>query len=240
MKKYMMALSALALLAFSGCDKWAGDTVTQEFAINGTYTELVVEDAFDVTVSEAVSQAVVKAGENDMSKVRVELDGTKLKIHLKGWATSYGDLDVTLPYNPNLKSVHLSGASDFRSTYVISNQNVALNLSGASKLYCIVEADQLDLTMSGSSMATIDGAAGSVNMNISGSSDLIKKIAGNRYYLVCDKCKCYLSGSSEAYIHCDGSITGSVSGSSSLHYTGNATTTGCSTSGSSKISHDVL
>ena len=149
-------------------------------------------------------------------------------------------MKVLLPYNPDLNDVDLSGASDFHSTFAITGQKVELELSGASDFYGFVEADELELKISGSSNATIDGVVGKLDMSISGSSDLKEKIVGNHYSLVCDQCKCSVSGSSDAYIHCDGSIKGGVSGSSELHYTGNASTSGCSISGSSSVTHDVL
>ena len=240
MKKYLIALAAIATMGFCGCEKWAGDPVTQEFSIDGSYTVLDVDDAFNVTVSDAVNQAVVTAGENVMSKVKVETSGNTLKIYLKGWNVSSGKMTVILPYNPALTSVDLSGASDFRSSFALTGQKVTVECSGASDFYGCVEAEELDLDLSGSSDATIDGTATKVDMSISGSSDLVRKIVDDHYSLVCTQCECSLSGSSDAYIHCDGAITGSVSGSSELHYTGNASTTGCSTSGSSTLTRDVL
>lgn len=240
MKKNLIVLSAIALMAFCSCTEWEGDPITQEFSADGNYTELVVQDAFDVTVSETVSQVTITAGENIMSKVRVVREGDELKIYLKGWTVSSGEMKVLLPYNPNLKSVELSGASDFRSNYALTGHEVEVELSGASDFYGFVEADELDLNVSGASNATIEGVVNKLDMNISGSSDLEQKIVDNRYSLVCNQCECSISGSSDAYIHCDGAIRGSVSGSSSLNYTGNASTTGCSVSGSSNVTHDVL
>ncbi len=63
MKKYLAILSVVVLFAFSGCSKYAGDPVSKNFSISGTYTELEVEDAFDVTVSDAATQITITAGE---------------------------------------------------------------------------------------------------------------------------------------------------------------------------------
>ena len=240
MKKCLTVLSAVILTAFCGCSKMDGDPITKEFSITGSYTALDVDDAFDVTVSDTVSQAVVTAGDNIISKVRVEKDGNTLKIYLKGWTVSHSKMNVTLPYNPDLTSVDLSGASGFRSSFTLQGQKIEIECSGASDFYGFVEADELELDLSGASDATIDGTANKLGMDISGSSDLKQKIVDNRYSLVCNQCKCSISGSSDVYIHCDGTISGSVSGSSNLHYTGNAATSGCSTSGGSSVSHDVL
>ena len=240
MKKQLIALTAIALMGFCSCEKMDGDPITQEFSIEGSYTALDVDDAFDVSVSDEVTQVVVTAGDNIMSKVRVERVGNTLKLYLKGWTISHGSMKVVLPYNPILKSVDLSGASEFRSAFPLTSQKVEVECSGASDFYGSVAADELELDISGSSNATIDGVVVKLDMSISGSSDLKEKIVGNRYSLACSQCECSVSGSSDAFIHCDTSIKGSVSGSSSLHYTGNAATTNCSVSGSSSIVHDVL
>ncbi len=240
MRKYMILFATVALTMFCACSKSDGDPITQEFSVSGTYTELTVSDAFDVTVSDEVSQITVTAGENIMSKVRVETVDGELKIYLKGWTVSHSDMKVVLPYNPALRSVELSGASELRSSYVIAGPDVDIELSGSSSFYGFVEADELDLDLSGASDATIEGVVGKLDLNLSGSSDLEKKVAENRYSLTCGQCECSISGASSAYIHCDGTIKGSISGSSSLHFTGTAFTADCSTSGSSSIVHDVL
>lgn len=241
MFKCLIAFSAILMTAFTGCSKWAGDPITQEFTVSGSYTELVVQDAFDVTVSSEVSQITVTAGDNIMSKVKVEMEDNTLKIYLKGWTLSYGsDMKVLLPYNPGLNSVELSGASEFQSPFTLTGTKVEIECSGASVFNGSVLADELDLDLSGSSDATIGGTVHKLDMNISGSSGLEKNIVDGRYSPACTECTCSISGSSVAYIHCDGSISGRVSGSSDLHYTGNASTSGCSSSGSSSITHDVL
>ena len=68
----------------------------------------------------------------------------------------------------------------------------------------------------------------------------MKKVVGSRYALVCDQCEGEMSGGSDAYIHCDGSIKVNLSGGSELHYTGNAATSGCTSSGGSNVCHDLL
>ena len=240
LKKELIILQAIVLAFFCSCSKWDGDFITQEFSVNGIYTELEVEDAFDVTVSDEVSLISITAGDRIMSKVKVEMNDNKLKIYLKEWTICYGTMKVTLPYNPDLVKVDLSGSSSFHSLFPMKGQKVDLELSGASDFFGSVEVDKLKLDMSGSSNATIDGVVRILDMDISGSSDLVQKIVGNHYTLVCDQCKCSMSGSSNAYIHCNNSISGSLSGSSTLYYTGNAATSNCSTSGGSSIIHDIL
>lgn len=301
MKKYLFILSALVLFVFSGCNKitLSGNNITKEFSIEGSYTELVVENAFDVTVSDAVDQITVTTDENVMPKVLVEKDGDKLKIHLKPLSINLGtdlELKVVLPYNADLTSVTLSGASTFQSSYGLSSENIQVELSGASGFTCNFEsfssnvtlsgasefhgkvdtyrvniklsgasdyfgdiqatevamdleggsniegkvyASNLRLEMSGASDATLEGDVTHLDIDLSGSSNIVKTVVNGCYGLTCYDCKGKMSGASEAYIHCNDNITVDLSGGSDLHFTGNAFTGDCTTSGGSHIIHEV-
>jgi hypothetical protein len=278
MRKYLFILSTLILFALCSCNKIAGDPISKDFSIEGSYTELQVENGFDVTVSDAVNQITVTAGENVMPNVLVEKSGNKLRIHLKALTNAYGsDLKVVLPSNADLTNVNLSGASKFYSEYGLDGQKVDVELSGASEFYSDIYADEVDVDMSGASEffgdidadeidmdlssaskvegyvtaiefdielsggsdATLEGQVAELEINLSGASDIIEKVVENRYALICDHCKGSMSGASNAYIHCDGSIKVSLSGGSELHYTGNAATTGSDCTGGSEVSHDV-
>ena len=279
MKKHLIILSTLVLFAFCSCSKFAGEPVTKDFSISGAYNALEVEDAFNVTVSEEATQVTITAGENIMPNVVVETIDSTLKIYLKGWHTNLGkDMTVVLPYNVDLRSVDLSGASEFHSEYGLEGQKVEVELSGASDFYCDIDADDvdidlsgasdfignvwadeiemalsgssnikgnvsaddLDVELSGASDATLEGEVGTLKINLSGASNIKKTVNGNRYGLVCDQCEGSVTGASNVYIHCDGTIKVSLSGASDLHFTGSAFTGDCTTSGGSDIYHDVL
>ena len=278
MRKHLFILSTLVLFALCSCQKYAGDPVTQDFNIEGSYTELQVENAFEVTVSDAVDVITVTAGENVMPNVVVEKIGNKLRIRLKTLTSAYGsDLKVVIPFNADLTSVDLSGASEFHSEYGLDGQKIEVELSGASEFYCELYADEVDVDMSGASEffgdidadeidldlsgaskiegyvtateldielsggsdATLEGQVAELEVNLSGASNIIEKVVEHRYALICDHCEGTMSGGSDAYIHCDGSIKVSLSGGSELHYTGNASTSGSNCTGGSNIVHDV-
>ncbi len=260
MKKYLFVLSALVLFAFSSCQKFAGDPITKEFTIDGTYTELEVSNSFDVTVSDAVDVVTITVGENAMPKVVVEVVDNTLKIRLKSMANVYGgEMKAIIPYNAYLTSVDLSGASQFRSEYGLSGEKVEVELSGASDFYCDIDADEidmnlsgasyiegnvdaseLDLDMSGASDATLKGRVTTLDIDLSGASSIKKSIIGSRYALECDVCKGEMTGSSDAYIHCNQILKVNLSGGSELHFTGAGNPADSNCSGGSEIVHDVL
>jgi hypothetical protein len=248
------------LFAFCSCSQIAGEPISKDFSISGTYTELEVEDAFNVTVSDAATQITITAGEHVMPNVVVETVENTLKIYLKGWHSNRGtDMTVILPYNANLTSVDLSGASEFHSEFGLEGEKVDIELSGASDFYCDIEADEiemdlsgasnykgyvdsdeLDLDMSGASDAILEGQVGTLKIDLTGASKIKKTINGNRYGFACEQCEGSMSGASDIYIHCDGTIKVNLSGASDLHFTGSAFTGDCTTSGGSDIYHDTL
>ena len=260
MKKYLFVLSALVLFAFSGCKKFAGDPITKDFNVPGAYTELEVHNAFDVTVSDAVDVITITAGENVMPKVIVEVVDNTLKIYLKPITNVYGgELKAIIPYNANLTSVDLLGASEFHSEYGLFGENVEVELSGASDFYCDIDAIEidmnlsgashftgnidasgLDLDMSGASNATLKGQVTTLDLDLSGASSIKKTINDSSYGFECDVCKGEMSGASDAYIHCNLIINVNLSGGSDLHYTGAAFTVESNCTGGSNIIHDVL
>lgn len=174
MKKYIVIIiSTVILFAFGGCQKFAGDPITKDFSISGDYTELEVEDAFDVIVSDLATQVTITAGEYVMPNVVVEIVDNTLKIYLKGWHTSYGtDMKVMLPYNANLKSVDLSGASSFQSGYGLKGAKVKVDLSGSSDFDSDIDADEVVIELSGASNFIGNILADKIDMELSGSSDI--------------------------------------------------------------------
>ena len=173
MKKHLIILSTLVLFAFSGCQKFAGDPITKDFSISGAYNALEVEDAFNVTVSEEATQVTITAGENIMPNVVVETVENTLKIYLKGWHNNLGkDMTVILPYNFDLRSVDLSGASEFHSEYGLEGNKVEVELSGASDFYCDIDADEVDIDLSGASDFFGDILADEIEMDLTGSSKI--------------------------------------------------------------------
>ena len=199
MKKYLFVLSAIVLFAFSGCQKIAGDPMSMDFSVEGAYTELQVENAFDVTVSDAATVITVTAGKNIMPNVIVEIVDNTLKIRLKPMTTSYGsEMTVVLPYNADLTSVNLSGASEFHSEYGLEGEKVEVELSGASDFYGNIDADEVDIDVSGASNFYGDILADEIEMDLSGSSDIEGHVTAENLDLD-------LSGASDATL--EGQVT---------------------------------
>lgn len=260
MRKHLSIIAALILLAFTSCTKIEGELISKDFSVDGTYTELDVSNAFEVTVSDAATQITVTAGENVMPKVVIEIVHNTLKIYLKPLTiASLSNLKVVLPYNADLNSVSLSGASSFHSTFPLKAKEVNIELSGASDFYDDIEAEVIEMELTGASNAfgsvrsnrlemelagasdvKLEGYVRSLDLKLTGASEIKKTILGDKYAFGCEICEGDISGASQAYIHCDGNIRVALSGASSLHYTGDANTSESTMSGSSNLVHEKL
>lgn len=299
MKKCLFVLMAFVLVACgNSCKKFAGEPLTKNFGIEGSYTAIEVQDAFDVVVSDAVDSITITVGEKVMPYVIVEVVDNTLKIRISYAGGFYGgEQKAIIPLNADLTKVDLSGASEFHTTYGLEAEKVEVELSGASDFYGDitankvdfdlsgassfngnvettdayiemsgssdyngdilsdiikadlsgssnivgnVTADNLELILSGSSDAKLIGNVAALKIDLAGSSNIVEQVVDHHYALACGRCEGTMSGASEAYIHCDGTIKVDLSGASELHFTGEGNPADCTLSGSSEVIHDVL
>lgn len=213
----------LCLFTLLGCDKIAGNTVTDTIDIENIYKELHVSDAIKVVISDTAEEVKVTASENLLPNVIIEEKGDILDIRLKKGVNSFMSIvNVELPANPNLTIVNLTDASDIEGE---------------------VSAEELIINLTDVSDANFKGHVGKLTLNLKDASTIRKNIINKRYGLSCDECEVSMEDASYAYIHCDGDIKiNKLSGASYFHYTGNATIAlaqGAIT-GASDIKNDIL
>ena len=256
MNRNLLKLTALICIAvaglFASCSKYYGEPVTINYPVDGNYTKLDISHAFDVTVSDDVTEAVVTVPEDLHSKLKLTVKNGTLYIGFtSNWIVTSSECTVKLPRNTQLKDLELSGASSFHgdlqgnsSDIEVSGasefygeviaSSVDFDISGASKVKSTVSADEVDAEISGASKVTFDGACtGTMDIDVSGSSDL------NAIEFNTDAVTGSLSGSSDADVTVCDRIAVNVSGSSDLTYGTSSPdcrpTYGCTISGSSSV-----
>lgn len=263
MKANILVLTAAVLLAAcsSGVVKFGNDdnepAETRTYALNGSYHELEVGRAFNVIMSDSVTEPSVQIAADLHDKVIFRIDEGTLVISLKpGHYRNMGEAVVLLPHNPLLDEIELSGASHFASSLPLEAAEVSLSLSGASTFEGVINASReldielggashltaeiqqpagsTDIELSGASTATLSGATGVLDMDVSGASNL------NAVNLDAANVKGDVSGASTADVLCCQSISVEVSGVSHLTYglaaAGCTPAVNCRTSGSSTAS----
>lgn len=229
MKKTLFMLSLCAL--FFGCTKDWGVPTTRNYPINAIYTGLEVSDAFQVTVSDQVTDVVVTVGDLAHKNVEVKVVNGKLHIGFKpmsfngynGVATAV--IPATLLYDLNLSGassftgnlegynveIDLSGASCFKGN--VSSADIDFDLSGASSFTGTVESEKLEFNLSGASTVTVEGNSNTyMEIDLSGASQL--HAANLKTPMVFGN----MSGGSFADVTCCSSLNVELSGGSTLTY----------------------
>ena len=227
MKKTLIMLSLCAL--FFGCTKDWGIPTTQNYPINAAYTGLDVSNAFQVTVSDEVTDVVVTVGDLAHERVMVEVKNGKLHIGFKPNTMYNGTAQAIIPASV-LRDIDLSGASSFTgdlsgdkvdidlsgASFFRGNvlaHDLDIDLSGASTCESNVEIDKLDVELSGASTLTIGGnCQNSMEINLSGGSRL------NAVNLNAPVIHGNMSGGSTADVTCCSSLNVELSGGSTLVY----------------------
>ena len=211
--KNIVILLSLNILFF-GCTKDWGTPATKNYPINGAYTKLDVSNAFEVTVSDQVTEVVVTVGELAHDRVVVKAVNGELQIGFKpntfGFQPNAKAVAV-IPANANLSDLELSGASSF--TGDLRGADVDIELSGASTYRGTVEATELDIDLSGASDAIIHGVCQTkMDIDLSGASTL--KAADLSAMSVSGE----MSGASDADVTVCSALNVELSGASTLTY----------------------
>ncbi|MBR6174297.1 MAG: DUF2807 domain-containing protein [Bacteroidales bacterium] len=228
--KNIVILLSLSILFF-GCTKDWGTPATKNYPINGAYTKLDVSNAFDVTVSDQVTDVVVTVGELAHDRVVVKVVDGELQIGFKPNTNYSGKAKAVIPATV-LRKLDLSGASSF--TGDLRGDDVDIELSGASTYRGTVEATELDIDLSGASDAILSGACQTkMEIDLSGASTL--KAANLSAMSVYGE----MSGASDADVTVCSDLNVELSGASTLTYGTSSEdchpVVNCSTSGASTV-----
>lgn len=202
------------------------------------FSRLDVQDAFEVIISDTVSDFRIESDIALTDYIRVIQTGKKLLICYQKnicWTGESGS-KVFIPSNKaHLNHIYISGASSVKICEPLCAQSVNLQQSGASTLYATLHVNSVNAHLSGCSHAFLDGEAEAMRVQISGASAVCSEQKNGQYALEVTKLYGNISGSSVVNIHCTGLIDACLSGSSVIFYTGNADARACICSGASCV-----
>lgn len=257
MKKLSILL--IALVSMVSCNSYgyitlSGVSVERRFDGKVPYSSLEISDAIAVTYSDTATAVTVYADSSVMEYVNVENKSGSLRLYLssplKVNMGNTGRISAVVPVCSLLESVSVSGASSFSSGIglvcdsfrasvsgasafsadLTARASVAIVASGASKVRSAVNAERLDVDLSGASDADLSGRVSSYSLSASGASS----VSSGKSNVETDALECSLSGASSGKVRCNMSATGHVSGASSLTVYGEGNVT-VSESGASKV-----
>lgn len=211
-------------------------SIKTERNLTGTFENIEVSEAIDIiyTQNKNLNLEIETTKDNDKNILTEISDGilTIRRKHNNGFMPNINNGKVTIYlYSPKLKGIKLTGASSFKSTNLIKNDEINLDLSGASDATLIVNAIKVKTDLSGASDVNINGICKDIYIKCSGASEF------NGYKLEHLNSTVYISGASDVKIASFNTINGAISGASSLFYKGEPKHINVSESGNSEIIH---
>ena len=251
MKKILIAMASIMVMSilFTGCVVVnAGPVTTRTFDYLG-FESVDIGSAFQAEVVQSNEWRIeITAPDSLFDHLVVAVDGHTLKIGLRNnnsWNYRRPKARITMP---ELYTLKISGASIGSATGFASNHDTDVYVSGASKLDLDLGAYDTRMLVSGASHVTghldvhdfrleINGAS-KVNLSGSGNTLDIQASGASRVdmqnFNITDV-SAGVSGASRVTISPSGKMSVSLSGASSLYYTGNPQLESIEVSGSSTI-----
>jgi hypothetical protein len=229
----------LALLVpwLAGCSfSWgagltgSGHLVTRQFDLAG-FTRVAAGSAFNVTITQGAQFGVVVTVDDNVEEyLDVAKSGETLRLHLK--PVQGGVRHVTLKAQvtmPELRGLHLDGATHTTLVGFSSDKPLEAELSGASRLRGNIKNGEARFSLSGASHVELEGGAGDLRVNANGASR-----ANFERYPSTDSVV-EVSGASHVTLKPSGKLTGSASGASHVSYLGKPEFVRVHTSGASSV-----
>jgi len=191
---------SVVLVLGAGCG-WHGGSGVVSTSLRGVeaFSAVRLETPIEATVVMGAQQPLeLQWDDNLLSLVVTEVEDDTLVVRLAE-GTVYPKLPLTLrAYTPTLNAVTATAASSVTAD--------------------AVQSSRMDIAASGASTVTLTGTSTDMTVALSGASELAASD-----FLV-QTAAVNASGASEGSVHVTGSITGTVSGSSTLTVSGNPAT----------------
>ena len=259
MRKYLIPLTLFAVIALGvfsgGCRVFgvlngSGNPVTETFTLQD-FTRVSASYTFDVTILRADTYSVkVTIDDNLAEFLEVLKEGETLVLRLK---PRYQYTSITLKAEitmPRLKQVTLSGASQASLNGFTADDDLRLEVSGASQVELKgMTTGSLNFQISGASRVSGELVAeGNASFNVSGASrltlngrvrDIDAETSGASTLELLDfparDINVEVSGASTVRVNLAGRLSGSLSGVSRLFYDGAPVQLNINTSGGSSV-----
>jgi hypothetical protein len=220
-QKFILLLSALGSLFFTGCDKvtGSGPVVTETRNVTGfTGLEVSMSGRVNYTIGTAY-KVEVQAQQNILNILETYLDNGRLYVKTKPgtWIKSNESITVNVTA-PELNYVNLDGSANVYITGNMLAPVSAFRISGSGNIYAdrVTVSDKFTATLSGSGdVKILNGTVNNQALKTSGSG---KVDMGN---VVASKCTADINGSGSMWVNVIQNLDATIDGSGSVNYRGN-------------------
>jgi len=235
MTKVILLMISMILVGgiLIGCDndaiKGSGELVTIEKDY-ADFTEVDLSYTVQATIVRSDNFTVeVRIDDNLEQYLNIKLVDDTLKIYMDDghhYKNETIEAEIAMPF---LNELELSGATRADISGFISDHDLDIHISGASKVYGTIVAADAKFDISGASKLELEGSGENVKVKASGASDVDLKD------FTAEDVDISLSGASDGTVNMNGTLDADLSGASKLRYYGNPTMGDIETSGASTI-----
>jgi len=229
MKRISLTLLAVILIITATLKASAQNEQTRQ--VSG-FTKLSSSGSFSIHVKiDGTESLKINADEKIINDIETKVEDGTLKIGFKSkmsWHENVGKVDVYVTAK-TLTALSNSGSGTIKVEGELQGSDVTVHISGSGNITTGVKAEKFDAHISGSGSVEMTGTASDATFEISGSGQLKGKT------LKTGTAKVRLSGSGNIYVNADKTLSAHISGSGSLVYSGTASVTDISTSGSGRV-----
>jgi len=234
MKKTHIGIILVAAIIFSGCIgpfskciMGSGQVIEQEYTLD-EFSSIDFAGGGIVYVTQQPDQSLlIKAEDNVLEKLEVEVVNNKLKIYSHSCFTNIKPIEVHASL-AQVNELAGSGSVKFIGTTPVETDTLDLKISGSGSFDLDLTANEVNTKISGSGKSNLRGTTTSHNVMVSGSADI------KAFELATESTDLLFSGSGKAEVDASKELDVTVSGSARVSYTGDAAVTQ-TVSGSGKI-----
>jgi hypothetical protein len=236
MKKYL--LLSIALLSILPSFSQKIDDPNAELREAKNFHAISVSNAFDVYISQGSEETVAISAAEQKYKdhIKVEVDNGVLRISFdrdrkfwQGWNGNKMRLKAYISFK-SIDKLTASGACDVLIQGTLQQENLDINLSGASDMKGKFAVQNLDVDISGASQMDVTGSAQKLHVEASGASDF------KGFDMVTEFCDAEASGASNIHITVNKELSAHASGASDVLYKGSGIVRDVRSSGASSVS----
>lgn len=246
MKKIKIFLLAVLVLAGAGSTFAGTDSLSTIKPHVSNFDQLKIEGPVDIVIVQGQTESLkITVPAEVKDRVVAEAEGHTLHIRNKhdnwtqGEKSWYGDKGVWQKKHyritayltaSTLESISLSGSGTAKFIDGIKADHFTLQLRGSGSMDGKIDTKSLVTTISGSGRIRLSGNANDSRLKVSGSGVFAAP------ELITSNSNVHVSGSGDAKINANDSITAGISGSGSVNYTGAVKSISSTKSGSGSIS----
>lgn len=223
-------LPVLAVLALSGCvAPSSGPVVTEERDVDEV-TAVVFNSSGELVIRVGEPSLTITGPEDALEKISTESGDDLLVIAATGSSVSWGDLRFELSM-PAISTVKAAGSGDIEVDFAAA-PDVHVALEGSGDVEGVnIDSATVSVSASGSGGVELSGTTIGLSVRLDGSGEAdLENLAATDVFVTID-------GSADATVQASRMLRVDLSGSGSVHYTGDAEVTS-DISGSGEVVKD--